>query len=116
MRTLAILVLISILQAAHSGPFGMFRRGSSGPVNTTANAARGAVQGAFSNAQGVAEYMARTGRIGHFGGNSGFEGVGMGATAAQAIANTCKPRSGGYPRETGVSQGANGMFYACNRW
>jgi hypothetical protein len=101
-----------------AGPFGLFaRRGqvggqpsqqSQGPVRTVAH-------GALSTAQGAANYMASLCRIGHFGGNSGYEGVGCGATPQAAEMNCCF-RHKWNPREVGIAQGANGLWYACCRY
>ncbi len=71
--------------------------------------------GQFSTAQGVAEYMARTGIFGHFGGNSGYEGCGMAATP-EAAEMICCYRNQFQPREVGLAQGANGFWYACCRY
>jgi hypothetical protein len=115
MRTLvAFVVLISILQSAHAGPFGVFRRGG-GPVSNTANAVGNVARGGFASAQAAAEHMARIGRIGHFGGNPGYEGVGAGSTPQAAEMNCCY-RGRMTPREVGIAQGANGMYYACCRY
>lgn len=71
--------------------------------------------GQFSTAQGVAEHMARTGIFGHFGGNAGYEGCGMAATP-QAAEMMCCYRNQFQPREVGLAQAANGMWYACCRY
>ena len=72
--------------------------------------------GDTSTAQGVAEIMARTGHMGHYGGNSGYEGVGMAATPEAALANRCYSRSGMAVVDQGVARGANGMWFACKRY
>jgi hypothetical protein len=59
--------------------------------------------------------MASILRIGHFGGNSGYEGVGMGATPNAAEMNCCF-RNRMQQREVGLAQGRNGMWYACCRY
>lgn len=62
-----------------------------------------------------AEYMARTGRFGHRGGCGCREGIGMGSTPEQALANCCY--YGRYAiREKAVSRGANGRYYAVIRY
>lgn len=70
----------------------------------------------LGTAQSVANHLASLGRIGHFGGNPySAEGVGMGASPEQAVRNCCF-----YGKRTiadsGVCQGSNGMWYACNRY
>ena len=116
---IAILLALVMPGACLAGPFGLVRRGGGGQAPQAQATPQAAVYQADwrSTCQGVAEFMARTQRIGHFGGASyRFEGVGMAPTAQGAINGTCKPWFGGPPRETGVAQGRNGMWYACNRW
>lgn len=99
-----------------AGPFGLIGRQrvnggqpvQNGPVRTVAT-------GTFATAQGAANYMASILRIGHFGGNSGFEGVGCGSNPQQAEANCCF-RNKWTPREVGLAQGRNGMWYCCCRY
>ena len=57
---------------------------------------RGGVPAGYSNAtaQGVAEIMAYYGRVGHFGGNPGYEGCGCGPTKEKAYAICCYANSG----------------------
>ena len=62
-----------------------------------------------------AEYMARTGRFAHRGGCGCREGIGMGSTPEQALANSCF--WGRYAvREKAVVRGANGRYYAVVRY
>lgn len=62
-----------------------------------------------------AEYMARTGRFAHRGGCGCREGIGMGSTPQQALANSCF--WGRYAvREKAVARGANGRYYAVVRY
>lgn len=70
----------------------------------------------LATAQGAANHISRTGIFRHHGGNRGFEGIGMGASEAQAIAACCKPRHGGPPREIGVARMASGLWVAVCRW
>lgn len=110
-KVICTLVLTATLaMEAFAGPFGVFRRG----VGNTGGGGGGYVD--TSSAQSVANYLASTQRVGHYGGSYAFEGVGMGGSAQAAINSCCKPRFGGSPREVGVAQGSNGMFYACCRW
>jgi hypothetical protein len=69
-----------------------------------------------STAQGVAETMARTGRVGHFGGNTGYEGCGSGMTREQAYNNCCFARSGMTTVDVGYAQDSSGRWYCCRRY
>jgi len=69
-----------------------------------------------STAQGVANLMAANGRVGHWGGNPGYEGCGCGATPAAAYAICCYGNSGMATVDVGYAQGANGMWYCCRRY
>ena len=69
-----------------------------------------------ATAQGVAQIMASTGRVGHFGGNTGYEGCGMGASPAAAYAICCYANSGMATVDVGYARGANGMWYCCRRY
>lgn len=73
-------------------------------------------QGNTSTAQGVAEIMARTGRVGHWGGNSGYEGCGSGSSPDAAYRNCCFANSGMTTVDVGYAQGANGQWYCCRRY
>jgi HK97 family phage prohead protease len=86
---------------------------------------RGRSQGSYSSApaggdtstaQGVAEIQARLGRVGHFGGNSGYEGCGSGPTPEAALRNCCYSNSGMAVVDQGTAQGRNGQWYACKRF
>lgn len=68
-----------------------------------------------STAQGVAELMARSRQCKHFGGNRGYEGVGMGSTPEQALNNCCYSRSGMRVADQGVAFGG-GRWWACRRY
>ena len=70
----------------------------------------------LGSAQGVAEMMASRGVMQHFGGNSGYEGVGMGSTPEQALGNCCYSNSGMAVVDQGVACGRNGKWYACKRY
>ena len=69
-----------------------------------------------STAQGVANLMASYNRVGHFGGNRGYEGCGCGATPAAAYAICCYGNSGMATIDVGYAQGSNGMWYCCRRY
>ena len=69
-----------------------------------------------STAQGVANIMASRNMVGHFGGNPGYEGCGMGATQQQAYSICCYGNSGMATVDVGYAQAANGMWYCCRRY
>ena len=77
-----------------------------------------AVTTAYSTqtAQGVANIMASTGRVGHWGGNPGYEGCGMGGSPAAAYNTCCYANSGMATVDVGYARGANGMWYCCRRY
>jgi hypothetical protein len=77
-----------------------------------------AVTNSFSTAtaQGVANIMASRGQVGHFGGNPGYEGCGMGPTPQAAYSICCYGNSGMATVDVGYAQGANGMWYCCRRY
>ncbi len=111
------LVLSFAASSVYAGPFGLFRRG--GTTNTTQNTGgqvnRPVASVFLGSAQSAANYMDSICRMGHFGGNSGYEGVGTGSTPYAAEMNCCF-RHKWTPREVGVAQGANGVWYACCRY
>lgn len=78
----------------------------------------GAVPAGCSNAtaQGVAEIQARLGRVGHFGGNRGYEGCGSGSSPEAALRNCCYSNSGMVVVDQGVCQGSSGRWFACKRY
>lgn len=117
MRNLKAIVLMAIVSGStFAGPFGLIRSRQSQTGNGVVQAGRSTVVGSgFSSAQGVANHMASILRIGHFGGNFGYEGVGCGSTPYQAEMNCCF-RQRMQPREVGIAQGSNGMWYACCRY
>lgn len=69
-----------------------------------------------STAQGVANIMASRNMVGHFGGNPGYEGCGMGATKQAAYSICCYGNSGMATVDVGYAQAANGMWYCCRRY
>jgi hypothetical protein len=104
---MGLAMFLSMTVEAHARP----RRQSSRSYSTYS-----APSGDTSTAQGVAEIQARRGSCGHYGGNSGYEGVGMGSTPDQALANCCYSNSGMAVVDQGVAQGSNGRWYACKRF
>lgn len=69
-----------------------------------------------STAQGVANLMASRGAVGHFGGNTGYEGCGAGASPAAAYNNCCYANSGMTTVDVGYARSANGMWFCCRRY
>ena len=69
-----------------------------------------------STAQGVAEIMASKGSVGHFGGNSGYEGCGSGFSQQQAYNNCCFANSGMTTTDVGYAHGRDGRWYCCRRY
>lgn len=69
-----------------------------------------------STAQGVANIMASTGRVGHWGGNPGYEGCGSGSTPAAAYSICCYANSGMSTVDVGYARGRNGMWFCCRRY
>jgi hypothetical protein len=104
---LAALAVAVFASEAHAWP----RRRSSGSSYAAAPAG-----GDTSTAQGVADIQARLGRVGHFGGNRGYEGCGSGPTPQSALGNCCYSNSGMAVVDQGVAQGAGGQWYACKRY
>jgi len=69
-----------------------------------------------STAQGVANIMASCGRVGHWGGNPGYEGCGAGSSAAAAYSNCCYANSGMSTVDVGYARSASGMWFCCRRY
>jgi hypothetical protein len=69
-----------------------------------------------STAQGVANLMAAYNRVGHWGGNPGYEGCGCGATPAAAYNICCYGNSGMTTVDVGYARSANGMWFCCRRY
>ena len=103
-RYLICLVLVLVAADAEAGPF---RRRSSSIVSTPSG-------GDTSTAQGVAEIQANRRAMGHCGGNSSYEGVGMGMSPQAALNNCCN--NGKPVIDQGVAQGSDGRWYACKRY
>lgn len=107
-KNLMIVSVFFALFANHANAWPRLFRGRS----TAATYTEG---GDNSTAQGVALIQAARCRLGHCGGYSGYEGVGKGSTADEAIANCCfwGKRT---PSEIGVAVGSDNKFYACVRY
>ena len=124
MRIGFLLMLVTLFASvAEAAP--RWRRSSSyrpAPVQSTAptmtymSEVQHTSGGHTGSAQGVAEMMASRGVMQHFGGNSGYEGVGMGNSPDEALANCCYSRNGWAVVDQGVARGHNGRWYACKRY
>lgn len=104
---IAAAVVASLAEPAHAWP--RSRRGGSSYSAAPAG-------GDTSTAQGVAEIQARLGRVGHFGGNRGYEGCGSGSTPEAALGNCCYSNSGMAVVDQGVAQSRGGQWFACKRY
>jgi hypothetical protein len=116
-KVLVVLAVLVVSASAEAGPFGVFgRRYSNNNSNGGTTYNRPVAQAFLGSAQGVANHLASLGRgVFHMGGNPfAYEGVGMGSTPEQALRNCCN--NGGVVADSGVCQGANGMWYACKRY
>jgi hypothetical protein len=69
-----------------------------------------------STAQGVANIMASYNRVGHWGGNPGYEGCGCGGSPAAAYNTCCYASSGMTTVDVGYARSASGMWYCCRRY
>lgn len=111
-RVVGVLVAVAVLAGdAHA----IGRRRSSGYSSYSSYSSVPA-GGDTSTAQGVAEIQARLGRVGHFGGNRGYEGCGSGPTPEAALANCCYSSSGMAVVDQGTAQGRGGQWFACKRY
>ena len=115
-----VMVFLVLLVAAKAEAAPRWRRSStptySAPVQRVESYTSNYSGGHTGSAQGVAEMMASRGVMQHFGGNSGYEGVGMGSTPEQALNNCCYSRNGWAVADQGVACGRNGKWYACKRY
>src|SRR5947209_8521650 len=79
------------------------------PVSTVSYSTATTASYSTATAQGVANLMASYNRVGHFGGNPGYEGCGCGATPQAAYSICCYGNSGMATVDVGYAQGSNGM-------
>ena len=121
MRTVLLILFVALFtSAAEAAP--RWRRSRSYRPTTTApttaymSNTQHTSGGHTGSAQGVAELMASRGVMGHFGGNSGYEGVGMGSSPEDALSRCCYSNSGMTVVDQGVACGSNGRWYACKRY
>jgi hypothetical protein len=109
------LTLAAAFAVAAQADAGVFHRKANCTVATCQPQATAKAAGDTSTAQGVAVLIVTSGRFRHFGGYNGYEGIGMGATQAQAEANCCY-RGRLLPRERGFAQMANGLWVCVCRY
>lgn len=70
-----------------------------------------------ATAQDVANCCAADGRLAHRGGNTGYEGLGMGSTPEQAYQSCCyASRTDLVTVDVGYAQMPNGMWCSCRRY
>ncbi len=65
---------------------------------------------------GVARIMAALGRVGHFGGNSGYEGCASASSQQAAYNNCCYANAGLTTVDVGYAQSASGQWFCCRRY
>ena len=104
---LIVIVVLAATQVADARP----RRRSGGSSYAS-------VPAGYSNstAQDVADACAADGRLAHRGGNSGYEGLGMGPTPDAAYRSCCFASSGMATVDVGYARMANGMYVCCRRY
>lgn len=114
LRQILVVVFVGLVlcSAAEARIFGGSRRFSGGGSLSFG------VPDGMSNAtaQGVAEIMAKLGRVGHCGGNNGYEGCGMASTKEGAYSICCYANSGMRTIDVGYAQGGSGMWFCCRRY
>lgn len=108
---IALLAMVAVCDVAEARGF-RFRRGRS--VSYSSYASYSASAEEVSTAQGVAIIMARLGRVGHFGGNRGYEGCGSGWTQEAAFNNCCY--SWMRTVDVGYAQDSSGRWFCCRRY
>ena len=109
------LTIAAAFAVAAQADAGVFHRKATCTVATYQPQAAAKPAGDTSSAAGVALLIVQSGRFRHFGGYNGYEGIGMGATQAQAEANCCY-RGRLLPRERGFAQMANGLWVCVCRY
>lgn len=116
-RVLTVLAVVFAASTVEAAP--RWRRQSTSTYSSTPTTrveGYTSAGGHTGSAQGVAEMMASRGVMQHFGGNSGYEGVGMGSSPEEALGNCCYSRNGWAVVDQGVACGRNGKWYACKRY
>ncbi len=116
MKRIVLLVCGLLLVALASNTAEARLRRSRGGYTTTSSVQAAPAGHSTSTAQGVANIMAACGRVGHWGGNRGYEGCGCGTSQAAAYSVCCYANSGMATVDVGYAKGANGMWYCCRRY
>jgi len=117
MKRIVLLVCGLLLLVANTAEARRSRRSSGGNYTYTQSVQAAAPAGhSTGTAQGVAQIMATCGRVGHWGGNSGYEGCGMGASQAAAYNGCCYANSGMTTVDVGYARSASGMWFCCRRY
>ena len=113
-RIIFLLACGMVFLASDSAEARGFRRGGGGSYSYSAPA----IPAGHSTrtAQGVAQIMAASGTVGHWGGNPGYEGCGSGATPAAAYNNCCYSNSGMATVDVGYARNSRGMWFCCRRY
>jgi hypothetical protein len=103
----ALVVCVLLCGTAHAKPrrYYTYTQGSNATYASGDN----------STAQGVAEMQASRGVCSHFGGNSGYEGVGFSTSSADDAIRRCCYWGQRRPRDIGVARGPRG-WHACVRY
>jgi hypothetical protein len=113
MKRIVLLVCGMVLLVCNTAEARRFRQTSGGTYTQSQAAPAGHSTG---TAQGVAQIMAACGRVGHWGGNSGYEGCGMGASQAAAYNSCCYASSGMTTVDVGYARSASGTWFCCRRY
>ena len=131
MKRIAFLLVCAVLfLVSNTAEARWFRRASYSTTSSTSSSYTRPVQASYTRpvqaattagystrtAQGVANIMASTGRVGHWGGNPGYEGCGAGGSAAAAYHNCCYANSGMATVDVGYARSASGMWFCCRRY
>lgn len=118
MKRIVVLIcgMLSLFSLVNTAEARLFRRSNRGNYTQYTQAYAAPAGHSTATAQGVAQIMASYGRVGHWGGNPGYEGCGMGATPAAAYNTCCYANSGMATVDVGYAQGANGTWYCCRRY
>ncbi len=117
-----LLVLMMVVALAPDTAYArLFRRGYRSNYSTNYSTSSTTTTNSIASeevatAQGVATIMARINRVGHFGGNPGYEGCGCGSTQQAAYYVCCYSNSGMATVDVGYAQASNGMWYCCRRY
>lgn len=117
-RASLFVVTLIVVLSPDTASARLFRRGGSNSYSgySTTTASSSVSREQVATAQGVAVLMAKYGRVGHWGGNSGYEGCGCGMTPQAAYNSCCYANSGMATVDVGYARGSNGMWYCCRRY